>query len=74
MKISGFNLLHAGSALGVALCCWYQMLDNKRVTGCDAMKGAYLGPHYKDSEIKNYLDTENIPYRKLGEIELSDCR
>ena len=62
----------AGSALGVALCCWYQMLDNKRVTnGCDAMKGAYLGPHYKDSEIKNYLDTENIPYRKLGEIELS---
>ena len=62
----------AGSALGVALCCWYQMLDNKRVTnGCDAMKGAYLGPHYKDSEIKNYLDTESIPYRKLGEIELS---
>ena len=62
----------AGSALGVALCCWYQMLDNKRVTnGCDSMKGAYLGPHYKDSEIKNYLDTENIPYRKLGEIELS---
>ena len=61
----------AGSALGVALCCWYQMLDNKRVTnGCDSMKGAYLGPHYKDSEIKNYLDTENIPYRKLGEIEL----
>ena len=62
----------AGSALGVALCCWYQMLDNKRVTnGCDSMKGAYLGPHYKDSEIKNYLDTESIPYRKLGEIELS---
>ena len=62
----------AGSALGVALCCWYQILDNKRVTnGCDAMKGAYLGPHYKDSEIKNYLDTESIPYRKLGEIELS---
>jgi carbamoyltransferase len=62
----------AGSALGVALCCWYQILDNKRVTnGCDAMKGAYLGPHYKESEIKSYLDTENIPYRKLGEIKLS---
>ena len=62
----------AGSALGVALCCWYQILDNKRVTnGCDAMKGAYLGPHYKESEIKSYLDTESIPYRKLGEIELS---
>ena len=62
----------AGSALGVALCCWYQILDNKRVTnGYDAMKGAYLGPHYKESEIKSYLDTENIPYRKLGEIELS---
>ena len=61
----------AGSALGVALCCWYQMLDNKRVTnGCDAMKGAYLGPHYRDSEIKNYLDRENIPYRQLEEFEL----
>jgi carbamoyltransferase len=35
------------------------------------MKGAYLGPHYKESEIKSYLDTENIPYRKLGEIKLS---
>ena len=61
----------AGGALGVALCCWYQMLGNVRVTnGCDAMKGAYLGPHYRDSEIKNYLDRENIPYRKLEEFEL----
>ena len=61
----------AGGALGVALCCWYQMLGNERVTnGCDAMKGAYLGPHYRDSEIKNYLDRENIPYRKLEEFEL----
>jgi len=62
----------AGGALGVALCTWYQFLDNKRVTnGSDSMKGAYLGPHFKESEIKNYLDSQQIPYRQLGETEFS---
>ena len=67
----------AGSALGVALCCWYQMLDNKRVTnGCDTMKGAYLGPHYKDSEIKNYLDSREhtLPKIRRNRVIEKDCR
>lgn len=62
----------AGGALGVALCTWYQFLGNERVTnGSDSMKGAYLGPHFKESEIKNYLDSQEIPYRQLSETELS---
>ncbi|MBC8283570.1 MAG: carbamoyltransferase [Nitrospinae bacterium] len=62
----------AGGALGVALCIWHQMLGNKRVTnGKDTMKGAYLGPHFKESEIKSYLDSNEIPYRQLDGTELS---
>ncbi|MEK9627424.1 MAG: carbamoyltransferase [Nitrospinota bacterium] len=62
----------AGGALGVALCTWYQMLDNERtMNGKDSMKGSYLGPHFKESEIKSYLDSQNIPYRQLNETELT---
>ena len=62
----------AGGALGVALCIWYQVLDEKRLTnGEDAMKGAYLGPHYKENEIKIFLDSKKIPYRQLNETLLT---
>ena len=62
----------AGGALGVALCIWYQVLDEKRLTnGEDAMKGAYLGPHYKENEIKIFLDSKKIPYRQLNETLLA---
>ena len=64
----------AGGALGVALCTWYQLLNNKRKTNKkDSMKGAYLGPKFKESEIMNFLDSQGIPYRKLGETELSQA-
>jgi carbamoyltransferase len=63
----------AGGALGVALCIWHQMLGNERVThGKDSMKGSYLGPHYKESEVKTYLDSQEIPYRQLDETKLSE--
>ena len=62
----------AGGALGVALCIWYQVLDEKRLTnGEDAMKGSYLGPHYKENEIKIFLDSKKIPYRQLNETLLT---
>lgn len=61
----------AGGALGVALCVWHQMLNKDRAAnGKDKMKGAYLGPHFKESEIKNYLDNNAIPYQQLNETEL----
>jgi len=44
----------AGGALGVALCIWHQVLGNERKTnGKDSMKGSYLGPQFKESEIKS---------------------
>jgi carbamoyltransferase len=61
----------AGGALGVALCIWHQVLGNERKTnGKDFMKGSYLGPQFKESEIKSYLDSQEIPYRQLNESEL----
>jgi carbamoyltransferase len=62
----------AGGALGVALCIWHQVLGNERKTnGKDSMKGSYLGPQFEESEIKNYLDNQEIPYRQLSETDLS---
>ncbi len=62
----------AGGALGVALCIWHQVLGNERKTnGKDSMKGSYLGPQFKESEIKSYLDSQQIPYRQLSEADLS---
>jgi carbamoyltransferase len=62
----------AGGALGVALCIWHQVLGNERNTnGKDSMKGSYLGPQFKESEIQNYLDSQEIPYQHLNENDLS---
>jgi len=62
----------AGGALGVALCIWHQVLGNERKTnGKDSMKGSYLGPQFNESEIKSYLDSQEIPYRHLNETDLS---
>ena len=62
----------AGGALGVALCIWHQIMGNNRLTnGKDTMRGAYLGPHFKESEIKNFLDSNEIPYRQLNESQLT---
>ena len=62
----------AGGALGVALCIWHQIMGKNRLTnGKDTMRGAYLGPHFKESEIKNFLDSNEIPYRQVNESQLT---
>ena len=62
----------AGGALGVALCIWHQIIGNNRLTnGKDTMRGSYLGPHFKESEIKNFLDSNEIPYRQVNESQLT---
>ena len=61
----------AGGALGVALCIWHQVLGNSRtVNGMDAMKGAYLGPSFDERYIRDFLDRENIPYKRFENKEL----
>lgn len=62
----------AGGALGVASFIWYRYLDNKRENNGteDHQRGTYLGPCYKDSEIRAFADQKNIPYMELGEEQL----
>ena len=57
----------AGGALGCAQLIWHRHLDKPRtvVPGKDAMKGAYLGPAYSDTEIETYLTSVGAPFTKL---------
>jgi carbamoyltransferase len=62
----------AGGALGAALSTWYLHHNKERVTvtGRDAMKGAYLGPEFKDNEIKNELTACGANFKKPSETEM----
>jgi carbamoyltransferase len=57
----------AGCALGVALLIWYKYLGNPRKVNEaeDLQKGSFLGPHFSDEYIEQFLKTQNIPYTKL---------
>ncbi|HDS09606.1 MAG TPA: hypothetical protein ENN73_05200, partial [Firmicutes bacterium] len=59
----------AGGALGAALFVWYQYLNNPRKADNvnDFQKGSYLGPAFTSDYIKNYLNTNKIPYEELTE-------
>ena len=54
----------AGGSLGAALAFWHKELDRPRTVFEDQMKGSYLGPSFKDSEIKKEL------LRLKGKFEL----
>jgi carbamoyltransferase len=62
----------AGGALGVAQLAWHRHARQpRRVTpGKDAMKGAYLGPSYSESEIEAFLKSVGALYRRLERDEL----
>jgi len=62
----------AGGALGAALSTWYLHHNKERVvsTERDAMKGAYLGPEFTDSEIEAELTACGARFRKLSEAEM----
>ncbi|MBI5428625.1 MAG: carbamoyltransferase [Nitrospinae bacterium] len=61
----------AGGALGIALFVWHQVLGKeRRVNGKDFMKGACLGPRYGNAGIKEFLDRNKVPYRRLDDREL----
>lgn len=48
----------AGGSLGGALFAWYQLGDNPRsLETPDSQTGSYLGPHYSNDQIKQYLDS-----------------
>ncbi len=64
----------AGGALGAALFAWYQCLGNKRESddSNDVQRGSYLGPEFKDSDILEYLKSNDIPHTQLSEESIPE--
>ncbi|MBN2120404.1 MAG: carbamoyltransferase [Candidatus Omnitrophica bacterium] len=64
----------AGGALGAALFCWYQYLNNpRRADGRkDSQKASYLGPCYEDGYIEGYLNGNNIPYVQVSDEDIPE--
>ena len=62
----------AGGALGAALSTWYLHHNKERVTATkrDAMKGAYLGPEFTDTEIEAELSACGARFKKHSETEM----
>jgi carbamoyltransferase len=62
----------AGGALGAALSTWYLYHNRERLTSTerDAMKGAYLGPEFTDTEIEAELTACGAEFKKLSEAEM----
>jgi len=64
----------AGGSLGAALAFWYKELGNKRNTNLstDEMKGSFLGPSFKNSDIEKTLQSLNAVYEKKDDENLID--
>ena len=63
----------AGGSLGAALAFWYIGLKNERIVKSDNddnMKGSYLGPEFKNEEIKKFLDINSNHYEFYENEEL----
>ncbi len=62
----------AGGALGAALVAHHRFLDQPRHIGNerDAMKGAYLGPEFEQSDIEQRLDHSGASYETLDDEDL----
>jgi len=62
----------AGGALGAALAVRHLYLkEDRSVDGVhDSMKAALLGPSFTNEEIKEYLESNKIPYEELKEEDL----
>jgi carbamoyltransferase len=64
----------AGGALGAALFAWHQILEKERKADDvnDSQRGSYLGPGYRNDEIRAYLETQKIPFTELTDGELPE--
>lgn len=53
----------AGGALGAALFCWHQLLDNPRTAEPgDSQRGSLLGPAALEADVRAYLDRVGAKY------------
>lgn len=56
----------AGGALGTALFVWHQLLGNpRRPDPCDQQRASYLGPQFREGEIRDFLDRAGAVYAFL---------
>ena len=63
----------AGGAIGAALSAYYLMFGNSRLEEeNDSMKGAYLGPEYKQEDIERRLLAVGGKFEVLNDKELID--
>jgi len=61
----------AGGALGAAQIAWYESSETNRVAvQPDQMRGGFLGPSFKQQEIRNTLDGLGAVYDELPDDEL----
>jgi carbamoyltransferase len=64
----------AGGALGAALAANHQFQNRPRkVTGCDRMKGSYLGQEFSQPEIARRLTAAGARYEVLDDAALLDA-
>ena len=62
----------AGGSLGIALAIWHRYLENPRNVCDDAMKGSFLGPRDSEDDIKQFLDSNRLPYTQHLREELPE--
>ncbi len=64
----------AGSAVGCAQFAYFSNVNNKRTIEVNPDKriqnNVYVGPYYNENEIKEFLDSRNIPYNYYERQEL----
>ena len=64
----------AGGALGVAQLIWHQLLNQPRIThATDQQRGSFLGPHFDDTAIQQFLDQQQITYHCLSDDQQLCC-
>ena len=63
----------AGGALGAALGAYHQQMGQKRQVNGDAMRGAYLGPVFAQSDIESRLRISGAKFKVLEDSELVEA-
>ena len=63
----------AGSSLGASLVAWHDYLKKPReIMENDSMNGTYLGPKFSNQQIKDLLQSKNIPFHSYQDKILFD--